>query len=322
MPGNKDLRDPVAALGVAAGGTDSGAPSKPEPSEAVSPVAESASELAKQPSEASEPTPVNAPSRAPAAARRAIQPLSAASFELRTLPILWVLVLTTGLLLLPTLIVDTVSDVVGLPVYGSELANTVASHTVMLLLALGVIWIYVRSGRNWQTFGINWPPGRSYVPTAFIIGILFGCAMAFVDYAPDIFAHKPLHGYEFHPSSPVGWLAFQGLYVGPTEEIPFRALLVGYLAVAMPGKIRFGRFEMTGAGIVVAAIFAIGFGLYALIAKDFVVAMGEAIYIFVGSTALAYWLEKSKSIVAPIVGHNAALLTWQVLVFWMVYASH
>lgn len=316
MKGRKDLRDLTTVPQTAGEAKAQAEPEKPAAETASTPETADA-KSATEPKSAPAPEPASVPR-----ARRRAQPPREpfVPFKFRVGPFLLVLLMAVGLLLLPRLIVDTVSDFVGLPVYGSDLASTVASHTVMLALALGVIWFFVRGGRSWRSFGLDWPPGRSYVATAFIIGILFGAAMAVVDYAPDIARHVQPHGFESMSPNPAGWLLFQGLYVGPSEEIPFRALLVGYLAVAMPGRVRFGRFEMNGAGIVVAAIFAIGFGLYALVAKPFVVAIGEALYIFLGSAALAYWLERSKSIVAPIVGHNMALLTWQALVFAMVYA--
>jgi len=117
----------------------------------------------------------------------------------------------------------------------------------------------------------------------------------------------------------VGWLFFEGVYVGPTEEIPFRALLVTYLAATMPGRLRIGRFEMNWAGVIVALIFALlhatNFNL-----RAWPMALGQQIYAFLLGVLYAYWLEKSQSIVAPIIGHNlsdgveyAILLAWVAL---------
>src|SRR5262249_2033267 len=107
---------------------------------------------------------------------------------------------------------------------------------------------------------------------------------------------------------------------GPTEEIPYRSLLVTYLTLRMPGKLRYRGFEMNGAGVVVAAIFASGFGLPALITQPIPVAVGQILYVFFGNIVLAHLLEKSGSLLAPAIGHNVALLTWQSLVFTMVKA--
>ncbi|MDE2464941.1 MAG: CPBP family intramembrane metalloprotease [Alphaproteobacteria bacterium] len=101
--------------------------------------------------------------------------------------------------------------------------------------------------------------------------------------------------------------------MGPTEEIPFRALLVTYLAVTMPGKLRLGRFSMNWAGILVAVIFAL---LHAesFFSGPWSLALAQQVYAFVLGVLYAYWLEKSGSVLAPIVGHNLSDLTETLLV--------
>jgi hypothetical protein len=220
---------------------------------------------------------------------------------------------------IPNLIVDTISDYVWLPVHGSPLASRFANHTVMLLLALAMIR-FLRRRRSSENFGLVLPRGRTYVATAIILGLLFGVGMTLVDYAPEIFERVAPHDYGFHLSNVFGWLFYQGVFVGPTEEIPYRGLVVAYLTLQMPGKLRYGRFEMNGAGVVVAAIFASGFGLPALITQPLLIAVGQILYVFFGNLVLAYLFEKSGSVLAPAIGHNVALLTWQSLVFTMVTA--
>jgi hypothetical protein len=219
---------------------------------------------------------------------------------------------------IPNLIVDTISDYVWLPVHGSPLASRFANHTVMLLLALFAIRLLQRRHRD--DFGLVLPLGRSYVATAIILGLFFGGIMAVVDYAPEIIARVAPHDYSYRPSNMFGWIFFQGVFVGPTEEIPYRGLVVTYLTLMMPGKLRFRRFEMNGAGVVVAAIIVSGFGFWALITQPPAIAIGQIGYMFFFNLVLAYLFEKSGSVLAPAIGHNVALLTWQSLVFWMVTA--
>lgn len=241
-------------------------------------------------------------------------------FQLRVLPTL------AGVLMIaclwpqgiPNLIVDTISDYVWLPVHGSQLASRFANHAVMLLLALGIIRFLRRRRR--EDFGLVLPRGRSYVATAIILGLLFGIIMTVVDYAPEIVARVAPHDSTFQLTNVFGWLFYQGVFVGPTEEIPYRGLVVTYLTLHMPGKLRYGRFEMNGAGVVVAAIITSGFGLPALITQSFLIAVGQILYVFFGNVVLAYLLEKSGSVLAPAIGHNVALLTWKSLVFAMVNA--
>ena len=117
----------------------------------------------------------------------------------------------------------------------------------------------------------------------------------------------------------MGWLFFEGVYVGPTEEVPFRALLVTYLAATMPGRLRLGRFEMNWAGVIVALIFALlhatNFSL-----RAWPLALGQQLYAFALGVLYAYWLEKSKSVVAPIIGHNVGdALEYALMFLWVAY---
>ena len=145
--------------------------------------------------------------------------------------------------------------------------------------------------------------------------------MTLVDYAPQlIFGGKPDPGFEFTAPNALNWLFFEGVYVGPTEEIPFRALLVTYLAATMPGKLRLGRYEMNWAGVIVALIFALlhapNFSL-----RDWPLALGQQVYAFLLGVLYAYWLEKSRSVVAPIIGHNVSDgVEYLIMYAWIAWA--
>lgn len=189
-------------------------------------------------------------------------------------------------------------------------------HGLQLLFALAAISIVKRFVD--ADFGLHLPRGKTYVRAAIVWGAAFGVLMTLVDYAPQIFAGaKPVLDYPLTDRTVGGWLFFEGVYVGPTEEIPFRSLLVTYLAATMPGKLRVGRFDMNWAGVIVALIFAL------LHAASFDVrvwplAVGQQIYAFALGILYAYWLEKSGSVVAPIVGHNVGNLVEYALLFLWV----
>ncbi len=196
-------------------------------------------------------------------------------------------------------------------------------HTFMLLLGLLAIAIL----KFWVApadYGLHWPRGRTYIGPALLISAAFGVLMWLVDYAPQLLAHNFAHagwppGYPLHGDSVWRWLAFE-VYVGPTEEIPTRALLVTYLAATMPGKIHLGRFTMNWAGIIVAVIFAL------LHATSFFVvswplALGQQIYAFAIAVLYAYWFEKSQSIVAPMLGHSVSDCVEFLLVLACLHAS-
>ncbi len=190
-------------------------------------------------------------------------------------------------------------------------------HGFQLLLALIVIAVL----KYWLVpadYGLHWPRGKTYIWPAILWGSFFGVLMTVVDYAPQLMAHtKPDPGFPLTPNNICGWLFFEGVYVGPTEEIPFRALLVTYLATTMPGKIHVGRFNMNWAGVIVALIFAL---LHAnnFDTRHWPEALGQQIYAFALGVLYAYWLEKSRSVVAPIVGHNVSdVVEYLILFAWV-----
>lgn len=191
-------------------------------------------------------------------------------------------------------------------------------HALQCLLALLAIAIFKRFVP--ADYGLHWPRGKTYILPAILWGMAFGVIMTLVDYAPQLLAHgKPDPGFPLTTANVAGWLFFEGVYVGPTEEIPFRALLVTYLATTMPGKLRLGRFEMNWAGVIVALIFALlhatNFNL-----RAWPMALGQQIYAFILGVLYAYWLEKSQSIVAPVIGHNVSdVVEYAILFAWVAW---
>jgi len=201
--------------------------------------------------------------------------------------------------------------------HGPTLPWLYAQHGFQLLVALAVIAVR----KFWllpADYGLHRPRGKTYIWPAILWGTFFGVLMTVVDYAPQLIAHtKPNPGFPLTPGNIWGWLFFEGVYVGPTEEIPFRALLVTYLATSMPGKLHIGRFNMNWAGIIVALIFAL---LHAnnFDTRNWPEALGQQFYAFALGVLYAYWLEKSKSVVAPMIGHNVSdVVEYLILFAWL-----
>ncbi len=197
---------------------------------------------------------------------------------------------------------------------GPEIWWLYMQHAGQFVVALAVIAI-LKYRFIPADYGLHMPRGKTYVWSAILWGIFFGVLMTVVDYAPQLIAHTvPNLGYPLTRSNVWGWTLFEGIYVGPTEEIPFRALIVTYLAATMPGKLRVGRFSMNWAGIIAAVIFSL------LHANSFETqrwpqALGQQFYAFALGVLYAYWLEKSRSIVASVVGHNVSDVVEQLIVF-------
>jgi membrane protease YdiL (CAAX protease family) len=185
-------------------------------------------------------------------------------------------------------------------------------------------WLAIIVMRRWvpADYGLHLPRGKSYLVPAVLWGVAFGVLMTLVDYAPELWSRTvPTLDYPLNTQNVVGWLFFEGVFVGPTEEIPFRALLVTYLAARMPGRVRVRGFSMNWAGVIVAVIFAL---LHAsnFTTRDWPQAVGQQIYAFMLGVLYAYWLEKSRSVLAPAIGHNVGDVTEFVLLFaWVGLAS-
>jgi len=215
------------------------------------------------------------------------------------------IVLGLGLPILAATLAELASGHFGLPsMKGPTLPWLYSQHAFQLVLAL--IGIAILKRLLPADYGLHAPPGKTYVRAAILWGLFFGVLMLVVDYAPQILAHaRPPLDYKPTPVNVTGWLFFEGVYVGPTEEIPFRSLLVTFLAMMMPGKVRLGRFDMNAAGVVVALIFALAHVTNFWV-RPWPLALGQQLYAFALGVLYAYWLEKSKSIVAPIIGHNVS----------------
>ncbi|HEX3398350.1 MAG TPA: CPBP family intramembrane glutamic endopeptidase [Steroidobacteraceae bacterium] len=201
--------------------------------------------------------------------------------------------------------------------HGPTLPWLYMQHAWQLLVALILIAVLKRRFVP-ADYGLHWPRGKTYILPAIVWGAFFGVLMTVVDYAPQLIAHtRPNPGFPLTPGNVWGWIFFEGVYVGPTEEIPFRALLVTYLAATMPGKLHIGRFNMNWAGIIAALIFAL---LHAgnFDTRNWPEALGQQLYALALGILYAYWLEKSKSVVAPIIGHNVSdVVEYLILFMWL-----
>ena len=196
----------------------------------------------------------------------------------------------------------------------SMLTFLYVQHGFQLLFAL----IGIAALKKWSApadFGLHWPRGKRY----FLPALLWGLALATVVNAGNSWLDLLLHIKQttgdivYTHQNIWGWAVFEWIYVGPTEEIPFRALLVTYLATAMPGKLHVGRFSMNWAGIIVALLFALAH-VQSFWTESLLDALIQQGYAFVLGVLYAYWLEKSRSILAPILAHN--ITAGLTVVFW------
>ena len=204
---------------------------------------------------------------------------------------------------------------------GANLPWLYLQHAGQLIVALIVIAI-LKYRLVPADYGLHWPRGKTYVWPAILWGVFFGVLMTVVDYAPQLITHARVSSTVAASSASFwGWTFFEGIYVGPTEEIPFRALLVTYLVATMPGKLRLGRLEMSWAGVIVAAMFAL---LHAtnFATRAWPLALGQQFYAFALGVFYAYWLEKSRSVFAASIGHNVGDVVEYLIAFAWLGVSH
>jgi len=174
-------------------------------------------------------------------------------------------------------------------------------HAVMLLIAL--ILIALLSKGRFGEYGLQRPQRKSYVLASIAWGAFFGVLMTVADYLPSLLAHKPPENYPLTPVNLAGWLGFQFIYVGFTEEIPFRGLLQTFLMQRTTGRIRIGSYDMHVAGVVLAVLFALAH-VASFWIHPFWFAFAQQLYAIALGILYAYWREKSGSLTAAIIGHN------------------
>lgn len=192
------------------------------------------------------------------------------------------------------------------------------NHAVMLVVAVALIaWL---SRGNLSEYGLQWPRWNSYALSALAWGAFFGVLMTVVDYCPQILKHlPPPENLPLSARSIGAWLFFEAIYVGPTEEIPFRGLMQTFLMQRVSGRVRLWKYEMHVAGVILAILFALAH-LSSFWTENFWLALGQQIYAFALGILYAYWREKSGSLLAPIIGHNVSDGVEYVLMFLMTWA--
>ncbi|HEY1630087.1 MAG TPA: CPBP family intramembrane glutamic endopeptidase [Rhizomicrobium sp.] len=243
-------------------------------------------------------------------------------FKFRILPLVTVLLTWIAITLLAGATVELAEHFLHIPVRPEmpwiEIGYGHTAQLVYTLIAIGLFKIFLR-----RDYGLHRPEGKSYVGAAILWGLFFGLLMTAVDFWPQILAHKPPSDqpYPLTPLNIAGWLGFEGIYVGPTEETLFRGLLVTYLMATMPGRIALGRYEMSMAGVIVALIFALAH-VFDFVTRPFAMALGQQVYAFALGVLYAYWFEKSRSLLAPIVGHNVGDVVEYAAIFAMVAMWH
>lgn len=152
---------------------------------------------------------------------------------------------------------------------------------------------------------LRWPKGRSLAGLAVLVGVVMGVVMLVADYWPQLLARTaPDGGYDTSPVGATGWLFVMGV-TGFCEEPLFRGLLVGMLTVLTPGRIRLGAFEIPAAGVIVALMFGIAH-YDSFLHNPLHLAIAQQIYAFAWGLTYVWLMERSRSLLAPIIAHGVS----------------
>jgi uncharacterized protein len=193
-------------------------------------------------------------------------------------------------------------------------------QTAAGLAGIAVMRRVLPQARDW----LRWPArGQGLVGLAVAIGVGMATTMLVADYWPQLLARQaPNGGYDTSPSGVVGWLAVMASS-GLCEETIFRGLLVGMLTVLVPGRVRVGRFDIPFSGLLVALLF--GLAHYNSFRVDPLwMAIAQQLYAFVFGLVYVWLMERSRSLVAPMIAHGVgdALEVAAVMALQVAWAVH
>jgi hypothetical protein len=144
--------------------------------------------------------------------------------------------------------------------------------------------------------------GQAMIGTAMIIGIGMALIMFVADYWPHMLSGSAPTDYPVNSVDSTGWL-FAMSITGFAEEPIFRGLLVGGLAVLVPGRLRIGKLDLPVSAYVVSILFGLAHWQN-FVARPFYMAAAQQVYAFAWGITYAWLMERSRSLLAPIVAHG------------------
>lgn len=176
-------------------------------------------------------------------------------------------------------------------------------HLVQLFLALFVMALpfWNKSFKDWG-FNLDHSGWSLRTVGHFCIGwIIFSALFMLVIQVP------PLVTYPLTTSNLIGDLFFDFIMTGISEEVLFRAMVMGILLLSWKSKIRIRKFEVSAAGLLAAIIFAlahIGFDLMPF--QITYVNTMQLVFAFGLGIFYAVMFDKTGSLLGPILAHGAS----------------
>ena len=109
--------------------------------------------------------------------------------------------------------------------------------------------------------------------------------------------------------------------MGISEEILVRGMMMTYLMRKFDGHVRFFKWDVHVAGVIIAVLFAL-MHIGSFWNGNLIYAVGQQIYAFILGLIYAYFYEKSRSLLAPIISHNFANGVEFLLLFLLIWIGY
>jgi membrane protease YdiL (CAAX protease family) len=183
-------------------------------------------------------------------------------------------------------------------------------HLVQFLFALVLIALLGRG--KFSQFGLNLSNARISWRIFVVFSLVCSAVVFFVNVVPVLVSHqRPTFDYQLTPANIAGWLAFEWIFVGISEEILFRGLIQTYLSRSWRSAVTIGRVTIPTAGILTTLMFCLAHINLRHPQLDW----GQQIWVFGMGIYYSTAFYRTKSLLNPILAHNFS----DGLVFTVVY---
>ncbi|QEE16913.1 lysostaphin resistance A-like protein [Promethearchaeum syntrophicum] len=180
-------------------------------------------------------------------------------------------------------------------------------HILQLAFALLVISLPIWK-KSLKEFGLNFKNWRWALRTVLEFIIIYIVALSIGTLITQIISGwPPIIQHERNLNDYLRTISFSGTMPGLSEEIVFRAMVLGILSRHWSGKFKIGKTEITFSNFFAAVIFSaahIGFTLFPFQITYFnlmQICFSMGLGLFYGVL-----LERSKSLLGPMIAHNAS----------------
>jgi membrane protease YdiL (CAAX protease family) len=184
----------------------------------------------------------------------------------------------------------------------------------MVLAIIAILFL----GGGFRNYGFTVKSKHLYIVPAIIVGVLFGVIMTLVDHLPTILSGSKISGYDLNTINVIGWLSFEWVFAGLSEEILVRGLMMTYLMKYFNGHVKFIKWDVHVAGVIIAILFAL-MHISSFWSGNLIYAIGQQIYAFILGLCYAYFYEKSRSLLSPIIAHNLSNGIEFVILFLLIW---